>query len=137
SMAALKVAKENARLNQIKNVTFQHGDWLAALEDKSQFDMIVSNPPYIKNDDHHLQQGDVRFEPASALQAGSEGLDDLQRIIKNASPRLKPGGWLLLEHGNDQKAAVMQLLQQAGYEQVEDYLDLADQPRVAVGSKPL
>jgi len=137
SMAALNVAEENARLNQIENIEFQHGDWLAALEDKSLFDMIVSNPPYIKSDDPHLQQGDVRFEPAGALQAGTQGLDDLQRIIEEALPRLKPGGWLLLEHGYDQKAAVMRLLQQAGYQQVEDYPDLAGQPRVAAGCKPL
>lgn len=137
SKAALKVAKENARLNQVENVEFRHGDWLAALEDISLFDMIVSNPPYIKSDDPHLQQGDVRFEPTGALQAGTQGLDDLQRIIEDALPHLKPGGWLLLEHGYDQKATVTLLLQQAGYEQVEDYPDLADQPRVAAGCKPL
>jgi release factor glutamine methyltransferase len=137
SMAALQVAKENARLNQINNVTFQHGDWLAALKDQPEFDMIVSNPPYIKEDDPHLQQGDVRFDPRDALKAGTEGLDDLQQIIERALPHLKTGGWLLLEHGYDQEAAVMRLLQQAGYEQVEDYLDLAGQPRVAAGIKPL
>lgn len=137
SMAALAVAQENARLNQIENVVFQHGDWLAGLADDSLFDMIVSNPPYIRIDDPHLQQGDVRYEPLSALQAGTQGLDDLQRIIEEALPRLKPGGWLLLEHGYDQKAAVTRLLQQAGYQQVEDYPDLAAQPRVAAGCKPL
>ena len=136
SMAALKVAQENARLNQIENVTFQHGDWLAALADDARFDMIVSNPPYIKNDDPHLQQGDVRYEPPGALQAGAEGLDDLQRIITDALPHLKPGGWLLLEHGYDQEKAVLRLLQQAGYEQIEDYPDLAGQPRIAKGVKP-
>jgi len=137
SMAALQVATENARLNQITNVTFQHGDWLAAVKDEPLFDMILSNPPYIKNDDPHLQKGDVRFEPDSALQAGAKGLDDLQRLVETALPRLKPGGWLLLEHGYDQKAAVLRLLQQAGYEQVGDYVDLAGQPRVAAGIKPL
>lgn len=136
SMAALKVAQENARLNQIENVAFQHGDWLAALADDARFDMIVSNPPYIKNDDPHLQQGDVRYEPPGALQAGAEGLDDLQRIITDALPHLKPGGWLLLEHGYDQEKAVLRLLQQAGYEQIEDYPDLAGQPRIAKGLKP-
>ena len=136
-MAALDVAQENARLNQVENIAFQHGDWLAALPDDSLFDMIVSNPPYIKSDDPHLQQGDVRFEPIDALQAGTQGLDDLQRIIEDALPHLIPGGWLLLEHGYDQKAAVIRLLQQAGYEQIEDYPDLAAQPRVAAGCKPL
>ncbi|MDH3947949.1 MAG: peptide chain release factor N(5)-glutamine methyltransferase [Gammaproteobacteria bacterium] len=137
SMVALQVAKENARLNQINNVIFLHGDWLAALKDEPPFDMILSNPPYIKEDDEHLQQGDVRFEPDSALQAGVEGLDDLQQIIEHALSHLKPGGWLLLEHGYDQEAPIIRLLQQAGYEQIEDYLDLAGQPRVAAGSKPL
>ncbi len=134
--AVLEVATENARLNGITNVSFRHGDWLHALETDARFEMIVSNPPYIKEDDPHLQQGDVRFEPASALQAGTQGLDDLQRIIVEALPHLKPGGWILLEHGYDQETAVMQLLQDAGYEQVEDYTDLAGQPRIAVGSKP-
>lgn len=137
SIAALQVAKENARCNQITNVTFQQGDWLIALADETPFDMIISNPPYIKDDDPHLQQGDVRFEPLSALKAGTEGLDDLYQIIKNALRHLKPGGWLLLEHGYDQKVAVMRLLRQAGYEQVENYLDLAGQPRVVTGSKSL
>jgi release factor glutamine methyltransferase len=137
STAALDIAKENARLNQIANVTFLQGDWLAAVKDEPPFEMILSNPPYIKEDDPHLQQGDVRFDPDSALQAGTEGLDDLQQIIEQALAHLKPGGWLLLEHGYDQQTAVMQLLQQAGYEQIEDYPDLAGQPRVAAGHKSL
>ena len=137
SATALQVAEENARLNRISNVTFKQGDWLAAVTGEPPFEMILSNPPYIKEDDPHLQQGDVRFDPDSALHAGAEGLDDLQQIIEQALPHLKPGGWLLLEHGYDQEAAVQALLRQAGYEQVEDYRDLAGQPRVAVGSKPL
>jgi len=136
SSAALEVATENARLNQIANVTFRLGDWLGAIDEDSLFEMIVSNPPYIKEDDPHLQQGDVRFEPASALQAGTQGLDDLQHIIIEALHHLKPGGWLVLEHGYDQGATVKRLLQQTGYQQVEDYTDLAGQPRIAVGSKP-
>ena len=137
STAALDIAKQNARLNQVGNVTFLPGDWLVAVKDEPPFEMILSNPPYIKEDDPHLLQGDVRFDPDSALQAGAEGLDDLQQIIQQTLAHLKPGGWLLLEHGYDQKAAVMQLLQQAGYEQIEDYPDLAGQPRVAAGHKSL
>lgn len=137
STAALDIAKENARLNQIANVTFLQGDWLAAVKDEPPFEMILSNPPYIKEDDPHLQQGDVRFDPDSALQAGTEGLDDLQQIIEQALAHLKPGGWLLLEHGYDQRTAVLQSLQQAGFEQFEDYPDLAGQPRVAVSHKSL
>lgn len=137
STAALAVAKDNARTNQLANVQFRQGDWLEALHHEAGFDVIVSNPPYIKEHDPHLQEGDVRFEPATALQAGRAGLDDLQHIIQDALPHLKPGGWLVLEHGYDQREAVVRLLQQAGYEQVTDYPDLAGQPRVAEGRKPL
>jgi len=137
SAAALAVARDNARRNQLGNVQFRQGNWLEALQDEAGFDIIVSNPPYIKVEDPHLQQGDVRFEPAGALKAGRAGLDDLQHIIQNALPHLKAGGWLLLEHGYDQGKAVVQLLKQAGYEQVRDYADLAGQPRVAEGRKPL
>ncbi len=137
SAATLTVARDNARRNQIGNVQFRQGNWLDALQDEAGFDVIVSNPPYIKETDPHLQQGDVRFEPATALQAGYTGLDDLRHIIQGALAYLEPGGWLLLEHGYDQREAVLQLLQQAGYEQVIDYTDLAGQPRVAEGRKPL
>ena len=137
SAAALAVARNNARHNQIGNVQFRQGNWLDALQDEAGFDVIVSNPPYIKVTDPHLQQGDVRFEPATALKAGYTGLDDLRHIIQGALAYLEPGGWLLLEHGYDQREAVLQLLQQAGYEQVIDYTDLAGQPRVAEGRKPL
>ena len=137
SAAALTVARDNARTNQLANIQFHQGDWFEALQDKTGFELIVSNPPYIKESDPHLQQGDVRFEPAGALKAGPAGLDDLQHIIQGALAHLKPGGWLLLEHGYDQGDAVLQLLKQAGYEQATDYTDLAGQPRVAEGRKPL
>jgi release factor glutamine methyltransferase len=137
SAAALAVARDNARRNQLANVQFRQGSWLEALQQETGFDVIVSNPPYIKVHDPHLQQGDVRFEPATALLAGHTGLDDLQHIIQAVLAYLEPGGWLLLEHGYDQREAVEQLLQQAGYEQITDYTDLAGQPRVAEGRKPL
>ncbi len=137
SAAALTVARDNARTNQLANIQFRQGDWFEALQDETGFELIVSNPPYIKETDPHLQQGDVRFEPAGALKAGPAGLDDLQHIIQGALAHLVPGGWLLLEHGYDQGDAVLQLLKQAGYEQVTDYRDLAGQPRVAEGRKPL
>ena len=136
SAAALAVARDNARTHQLANVRFRQGTWFEALQHEAAFDMIVSNPPYIREDDPHLQQGDVRFEPAAALQAGQTGLADLQHLIREALPHLKPGGWILLEHGYDQAAAVMQLLKQAGYEQVSDYTDLAGQSRVVAGCKP-
>src|SRR5690606_5038574 len=101
SERALELARANAKKLGIENVGFRQGDWLHALPDET-FDLIVSNPPYIRDDDSHLEQGDVRFEPRDALAAGPEGLDDLRKIIFEASMYLKPGGWLLLEHGYDQ-----------------------------------
>ncbi len=136
SAAALAVARDNGRNHGLANVEFCQGHWFEALPADMAFDMIVSNPPYIKETDPHLQQGDVRFEPVTALQAGQSGLDDLQHLIRDALPHLKPGGWLLLEHGYDQADAVTQLLQHAGYQQVNDYPDLAGQPRVTAGRKP-
>ena len=98
-----------------------------------RFDLIVSNPPYIAANDHHLQQGDLRFEPPQALAAGPDGLDDLRIIIGGAPAHLNPGGWLLLEHGYDQEAPVQALLRDAGFAEVFTRRDLAGQPRVSGG----
>ena len=98
-----------------------------------RFDLIVSNPPYIAAGDHHLQQGDLRFEPPQALAAGPDGLDDLRIIIGGAPTHLNPGGWLLLEHGYDQEAPVQALLRDAGFAEVFTRRDLAGQPRVSGG----
>ena len=98
-----------------------------------RFDLIVSNPPYIAAHDHHLQQGDLRFEPPQALVAGPDGLDDLRIIIGGAPAHLNPGGWLLLEHGYDQEAPVQALLRDAGFADVFTRRDLAGQPRVSGG----
>ena len=98
-----------------------------------RFDLIVSNPPYIAANDHHLQQGDLRFEPPQALAAGPHGLDDLRIIIGGAPAHLTPGGWLLLEHGYDQETPVQALLRDAGFADVFTRRDLAGQPRVSGG----
>ena len=98
-----------------------------------RFDLIVSNPPYIAANDHHLQQGDLRFEPPQALAAGPDGLDDLRIIIGGAPTHLNPGGWLLLEHGYDQEAPVQALLRDAGFADVFTRRELAGQPRVSGG----
>ena len=98
-----------------------------------RFDLIVSNPPYIAANDHHLQQGDLRFEPPQALAAGPDGLDDLRIIIGGAPSHLNPGGWLLLEHGYDQETPVQALLRDAGFAEVFTRRDLAGQPRVSGG----
>ena len=98
-----------------------------------RFDLIVSNPPYIAAHDHHLQQGDLRFEPPQALVAGPDGLDDLRIIIGGTPAHLNPGGWLLLEHGYDQEAPVQTLLRDAGFADVFTRRDLAGLPRVSGG----
>lgn len=134
SVAALQVAQENAEHNHVHNIEFVQSDWFSALGE-CRFDMIVSNPPYICDNDPHLQQGDVRFEPRSALTAGADGLKDIRIIVDQALQFLKPSGLLLIEHGFDQAATVCALLQQAGYQQVADFQDYAGNPRVAIGQK--
>ena len=98
--------------------------------------MILSNPPYIASADPHLVAGDVRFEPSSALVAGPDGLDDLRTIITQAPAHLLPGGWLLLEHGFDQAAAVRELLSRQGFGDVASVADLAGHLRISLGRLP-
>ena len=132
SASALAVAQVNAQALGITNVGFAHSDWFAALS-AQRFDLIVSNPPYIAAGDRHLAQGDVRFEPASALASGADGLDDIRQIIRQASSHLLPGGWLLLEHGYDQAALVRGLLLEAKFEAVFSACDLAGIERASGG----
>ncbi len=135
SEAALAVARENASTGGIGNVQFLLGSWYEPLNGRL-FDLIVSNPPYICADDPHLSEGDVRFEPDSALAAGVDGLDDIRLIIAGAADCLQPGGWLLLEHGYDQGATVCELLRQAGFVSVECLKDLQGHDRVSLGCLP-
>ncbi|GAB2534320.1 peptide chain release factor N(5)-glutamine methyltransferase [Rhodanobacter koreensis] len=132
SVEALAVAKHNARSLAIGNVAFVNGDWLAPLAGQ-RFDLIVSNPPYIEADDPHLAQGDLRFEPASALASGQDGLDDIRRIVCDARVHLQPGGWLLFEHGWNQGVAIRKLLVDAGYANVFTARDLEQRDRVSGG----
>ena len=132
SMKALIVAEENAQLNHLNNVRFFRSNWFEEL-DNHVFNMIVSNPPYIAENDPHLFEGDVRFEPGSALTSGQSGLDDIDHLISKAPDYLHPGGWLILEHGYDQGEAVIELLQQAGYKNCQDFQDYGGNPRVAIG----
>ena len=129
---ALQVASCNARDNGLQAVDFRRSDWFAALDD-DRFDLVVSNPPYIDGDDPHLQRGDLRFEPRDALVAGRGGMADLAVIIARASAHLRPGGWLLTEHGFEQAAAVRELYEQAGFSAVATRSDLAGQERVTGG----
>lgn len=134
SAAALAVAQENAARHGVA-VRFLQGDWFAPLEEE-RFDLILANPPYVAEADPHLAQGDVRFEPRSALAAGAEGLDDIRRIVAGAPAHLAPGGWLYLEHGYDQAQAVAALLVAAGFAAVEHRQDLAGILRVTGGTRP-
>jgi release factor glutamine methyltransferase len=134
SAAALAVARRNAQANPIGHVVFAEGDWFAPLAD-GRFELIVSNPPYIGQGDPHLGKGDLRFEPASALASGPDGLDAIRYIVEGARAHLMPGGWLLFEHGWDQGAAARALLAAAGYAEVFTTRDLQLHDRVSGGRK--
>lgn len=135
SETALIVARDNARRLGLERIEFRKGDWLAALAD-SGYDLIVSNPPYIAENDPHLRQGDLPAEPPEALSAGPDGLNAIRRIVIDALVRLRTGGWLLLEHGYDQGLAVRALLAARGYEKVQTYRDLEGHERVTLGRRP-
>ncbi len=134
SEKALEIATGNAKQLNISNVLFLQSDWFSNLDGET-FDVIVSNPPYIAKADPHLTQGDLRFEPQSALASGGDGLDDIRRIIASAVEHLNPEGWLLLEHGHDQAAAVADLLHQQHFSEVSHSLDLANIVRVTSGRR--
>ena len=136
SPEALAMAQQNAKALGAHRIHWHAGSWWQALASPRRFDLIVSNPPYIAAHDHHLQQGDLRFEPPQALAAGPDGLDDLRIIIGGAPAHLSPGGWLLLEHGYDQETPVQALLRDAGFAEVFTRRDLAGQPRVSGGWWP-
>jgi release factor glutamine methyltransferase len=128
---ALEIAKENARRNGLEQVQFHMGSWTEPLAGK--FDLIVSNPPYVAQEDAHLQQGDCRFEPSMALTPGGDGLSAFSQIATESRALLSNGGWLLFEHGWDQGPAVRAILNSAGYEEVRTIRDLAGIERVCCG----
>jgi release factor glutamine methyltransferase len=132
---ALAVAEENARNHHIHNVRFILSDWFSALP-AQRFDIIVSNPPYIEAHDPHLQQGDVRFEPLTALVSGADGLEDIRRIVRAAPQWLAKGGWLLLEHGYNQGSGVVEILRAAGFHHARCLPDLAGNDRISIGQYP-
>ena len=136
SWKALEVAKRNADRHHLKNVQFVQANWMTPFQ-ASCFDLIVSNPPYIEQADLHLAEGDVRFEPITALASGIDGLTDIRIIIDQARVCLKPGGWLLLEHGYRQAKAVMRLMEEAGYQQVTSRKDYGGNDRVVSGQVAL
>ncbi len=133
STDALAVAKQNAQSLGL-DIECQLGDWLSCFAPNS-LDVIVSNPPYIDEKDPHLSEGDVRFEPLSALVADNNGLSDIETIIEQATHVLKPGGMLFFEHGYQQAQSVQALLAKAGFSQIETVADYGGNPRVTLGSK--
>jgi release factor glutamine methyltransferase len=132
SLAALRIAQLNAGKHHINNIQFYQSDWFVDIP-KAKFNLIISNPPYIAEDDSHLQQGDVRFEPQTALCAAEQGLGDIKIIAGNARHYLEPCGHLLIEHGYDQLQPVQSLFKDLHYDNVQTYTDLSGQPRVTYG----
>ncbi|MBD8567434.1 MULTISPECIES: peptide chain release factor N(5)-glutamine methyltransferase [Pseudomonas syringae group] len=132
---AVELAERNRQRLQLDNAEVLNSHWFSALEGR-QFDLIISNPPYIAETDPHLSMGDVRFEPGSALTSGPDGLDDLRTIISEAPVHLTPGGWLLLEHGYDQGPAVRELLIRHGFERIQTRRDLGEHERITFGCVP-
>lgn len=132
---AVALAQRNADNLRINNVSILQSDWFSALGEQ-RFAVIVSNPPYIDEQDEHLAQGDVRFEPKTALVAGDNGLADLAHIITQGRAWLEPGGYMLLEHGWKQGAAVRELFTSAGYLQAETCRDYGGNDRLTLAQWP-
>lgn len=135
SASALALAQTNAASSALENIRFRQGHWFEALGDR-HFDLIVSNPPYVADDDLHLDQGDLRFEPGAALAAGARGMDALSHLASHAGGFLKASGWLVVEHGYDQQQAVYACFAQAGFQDIVQRSDLAGLPRMTAGRHP-
>lgn len=126
SKAAITIAEKNITQHQLKNIACFHGSWCEALP-RRDYGLIISNPPYICDNDQHLQA--LKFEPKAALTSGKDGLDDIRIIIQQAPSYLRENGVLIIEHGFDQQEAVLDLLNKAGFKSITGYDDLAKQPR--------
>lgn len=132
---AVELAERNRKANKLDNVRFLQSSWFDALETDYSADVIVSNPPYIDPADPHLEQGDVRFEPKSALVAEQQGLSDIMHICGQGFSTVVNGGWLLVEHGYDQGQVVREIFSQAGWIDVTTEQDYAGLDRVTLGRK--
>lgn len=132
---AVALAKRNQQRLAINNVTVEQSNWFSALKNK-KFDLIVTNPPYIEHDDVHLYQGDVRFEPLSALVADDAGMADIKQIITQSRDYLHASGYLLIEHGFEQSAAVRHIFNQMAFINVSTVKDLGNNDRVTFGQWP-
>lgn len=132
SLAALAIAQRNADKHHTDNIRFYHSDWFTDIPN-NKFNLIISNPPYIAEHDPHLKQGEVRFEPQTALSAAEQGLSDIKTIADHARNYLMPSGHLLIEHGYNQKQQAQDLFKKLLYRKVQTYTDLSGQPRVTYG----
>ena len=136
SAKALKIATKNAKNNHLEGrITFIESDWFSSINDYD-FDLIVSNPPYIAPDDPHLAQT-IRHEPQQALVADDAGMNDIKIIITNTKNHLKKGGWLMIEHGYDQSQITLDLLTQNNFENAKNYLDIGGNPRLSIAKLAL
>ena len=136
SLEALAVAQKNAELLDLTaQIRFAQGNWYEALNPEERFDIILSNPPYITKQDPHLLQGDLRFEPLTALTDQADGLTCLQRIIEGASSFLAPKGFIAVEHGFDQSNAVIKMMKSAGFSEIQAHQDLSGHQRVVSARK--
>jgi len=129
---ALGIARANAKQHGLENIECIKSDWCHSLQDR-MFDAVVSNPPYIAKNDVHLKQGDLRFEPQRALISGDTGMDDIRKIVSQSKNHLNDEGWLVLEHGYDQKASVFDCLDSAGFININQKNDLSGNPRISSG----
>ena len=132
SPEAVLLAKDNAALHKLERVNFIQSDWFYAVK-QQKFALIVTNPPYIEDDNHYLQQGDVRFEPSSALISGFDGLDDIRLIVSQSKHYLADNGWIVIEHGYQQSDQVTDILSANGFHQIRNEYDLNGLPRVSLG----
>lgn len=132
SAAALAIARRNGTRLGLDRVRFLRSDWFSAVADES-FELLVSNPPYLAEDDPHLHEGDLPHEPRSALSSGADGLDALRAICAGAPARLAPGGWLLFEHGYRQGEAARALLHENGFVEIRTWRDLEQRERASGG----
>ncbi len=133
SKDALAVAIQNSQINQITHVSYVKSDWYTNLPHE-KYDVIVSNPPYIAKGDYHL--ANLAYEPMLALESGDDGLDALTRIVDGATPFLKHGGLLVLEHGYEQSPAVQKKMHDCGFDAIDTLRDLAGHPRVTIATHP-
>lgn len=130
---SVRLAQQNAQDHQLTNVTIFRSDWFESIHDQD-FDLIVSNPPYVESDSAYLHHGDVRFEPLSALTSGKTGLDDITRICDKAGQFLNRGGKLVFEHGYRQSEQVTSILKAAGFTNYRTINDLNGLPRTTIGA---